>query len=187
MSAFLLRDDHHHHHHGHDDHDDENEDHEHDDDHDHHDHDHHAAYKRDNNLRAAFVHVAADVVVSVLVIAGLYAARELGWLWLDPVIGLLGATVVATWAWTLVRSAGAILLDMCPDPALPRKIAERIERDGVRIYDLHVWRVGPGHVAAIVGLTSEQPESAAFYKDRLSDLPGISHLTIEIQRYPARD
>src|SRR5204863_422570 len=124
-------DDDHKHSHAHDD-DKHQHDHGHDDDHDH-AQDHHAAYRRDNNLRAAFVHVAADVVVSVLVIIGLFAAQQLGWLWLDPVVGMMGATVVAIWSWSLVRAAGAVLLDMSPDPALPRKIAERLERNGDRI------------------------------------------------------
>ncbi len=126
VSAFLLRDDHHHGHgHGHDhDHEHDHDDHDHDHDH-HHDHDHghdrHAAYRRDNNLRAAFVHVATDVVVSVLVIVGLFAARALNWLWLDPAVGLLGAAVVGIWAWNLLRSAGAVLLDMSPDPDACRR------------------------------------------------------------------
>ena len=181
VSAFLLRDDHHHHghHHGHD-HDDHDHDHEH---HDHgdHDHDRHAAYRRDNNLRAAFLHVAGDVVVSTLVIIGLFAARALDWLWLDPVVGLLGATVVAIWSWTLLRSTSAVLLDMSPDPKLPKMIADRLEQNGDRIFDLHLWRVGPGHVAGIVSLVSSHPQVPSAYKSRLADLPSLSHVTIEVE------
>jgi len=172
VSAWLLRDDHHHDHH-------------HDDDDHHHaaqeDHDHHAAYRRDNNLRAAFVHVAADVVVSVLVIVGLFAAKALDWLWLDPVVGLVGAAVVAIWSWSLVRSAGAVLLDMSPDPTLPQKIADRLEQNGDRIFDLHLWRVGPGHVAGIVSVATSQPQGASVYKRRLADLPSLSHITVEVE------
>jgi cation diffusion facilitator family transporter len=191
VSAFLLRDDHHHHGHGHghdhDDHDhDHDHDHHHDHDHDHHGHDdhghdRHAAYRRDNNLRAAFLHVAADVVVSVLVIIGLFAARALGWLWLDPMVGLLGATVVAIWSWSLIRSAGAVLLDMSPDPTLPQKIADRLEQNGDRIFDLHLWRIGPGHVAGIVSLASSQPQVPSVYRRRLADLRSLSHVTIEVE------
>jgi cation diffusion facilitator family transporter len=193
-SAWLLRDEDHHHGHAHDhahehehvehdhDHDDDHE-HDHDADHDHHDH-RHAAYRRDNNLRSAFVHVAADAVVSVLVIVALFAARALGWLWLDPVIALVGAAVVATWAWTLVRAAGAVLLDMSPDPALPRKIADRLEQNGDRIFDLHLWRVGPGHVAGIVSLISAQPQVPSVYKQRLADLQALSHVTVEVELCP---
>jgi cation diffusion facilitator family transporter len=194
VSAFLLRDDHHHHGHGHGhDHDDHDHDHEHHHDHDHdhdhhhghghddHAHDRHAAYRRDNNLRAAFLHVAADVVVSVLVIIGLFAARALGWLWLDPVVGLLGATVVAIWSWSLIRSAGAVLLDMSPDPTLPQKIADRLEQNGDRIFDLHLWRIGPGHVAGIVSLATSQPQGPSVYRRRLADLRSLSHVTIEVE------
>jgi cation diffusion facilitator family transporter len=198
VSAFLLRDDHHHHHghghghdHGHDhahddhEHDDHGHDHDHKPDHAHHDHEHghdrHAAYRRDNNLRAAFVHVATDVVVSVLVIVGLFAARALNWLWLDPAVGLLGAAVVGIWAFNLLRSAAAVLLDMSPDPTLPQKIADRLEQNGDRIFDLHLWRVGPGHVAGIVSLVSSQPQGPGVYKKRLADLRSLSHVTIEVE------
>jgi cation diffusion facilitator family transporter len=190
VSAFLLRDDHHHHHgngheHDHDEHEHHDHDHDHGHKHDHHDHDHghdrHAAYRRDNNLRAAFVHVATDVVVSVLVIVGLFAASALNWLWLDPAVGLLGAAVVGVWAFSLVRSAGAVLLDMSPDPTLPQKIADRLERNGDRIFDLHLWRIGPGHVAGIVSLVSSQPQGPGVYKKRLADLRSLSHVTIEVE------
>jgi cation diffusion facilitator family transporter len=182
VSAFLLRDDHDHHH-GHQHHDDDHDDDQPDHDHDHHhDHDKHAAYRRDNNLRAAFIHIAADVVVSVLVIIGLLFARALGWLWLDPAVGLLGAIVVAAWAWSLVRSAGAVLLDMSPDPALARKITDRLQTNGDQIGCLHFWRVGPGHIAGIVTVVTDTPAPPDSYKRRLADLPGLSHLTIEVER-----
>jgi cation diffusion facilitator family transporter len=194
VSALVLRDDHHHghdhdhgqahdhdhDHHDHDHHDHDDDDHDHDHDHDDH-HDRHAAYRRDNNLRAAFIHVAADVVVSALVIIGLFAARALDWLWLDPAVGLLGAAVVATWSWSLVRSAGAVLLDMSPDAALPQKIADRLEQNGDRIFDLHLWRVGPGHVAGIVSLVSTQPQVPSVYKTKLADLRSLSHITVEVE------
>jgi cation diffusion facilitator family transporter len=185
VSAFLLRDDHHHHGHGHDhEHDHDHDDHEHEREHDHdHGHDRHAAYRRDNNLRAAFVHVATDVVVSVLVIVGLFAARALDWLWLDPAVGLLGAAVVGIWAFNLLRSAGAVLLDMSPDPTLPQKIADRLEQNGDRIFDLHLWRVGPGHVAGIVSIVSSQPQVPSVYKSRLADLRSLSHVTIEVEAW----
>ena len=182
-SAWLLRGEDHHHDHAHNHVQGHAQDHG-DTDHDH-GHDHlHAAYRRDNNLRAAFVHVAADAVVSVAVIVGLFGARAFDWLWLDPVIGLVGAGVVATWAWSLMRSAGAVLLDMSPDPVLPRKIADRLEQNGDRIFDLHLWRVGPGHVAGIVSLMSAQPQLPSAYKRRLADLPALSHVTVEVELCP---
>jgi len=134
-------------------------------------------------LRAAFLHVAGDVVVSALVIIGLFAARALDWIWLDPVVGLLAATVVAVWSWSLIRSAGAVLLDMSPDPTLPQKIADRLEQNGDRIFDLHLWRVGPGHVAGIVSLASAQPQVPSVYRKRLADLRSLSHVTIEVEAW----
>jgi len=170
LSAFLLRDDHEHHH-GHA-----------------HDHPHEsnliADFHRDHNLRAAFVHVMADAAVSVLVIIGLIAGRQFGWVWMDPLMGLIATVVILSWSWTLVRSAGAILLDACPDPSLPRKIAARLEQHGDRVSDLHLWRLGPGHLAAIISLVSDDPHAAGHYKKRLSGLPGLSHVTIEVERCP---
>jgi len=168
LSAVLLRDDHEHHHgHAHDGHD-------------HHDHSVH----RDHNLRAAFAHVVADAAVSVLVIVGLVLGRQFGWLWMDPVMGLIATAVILSWSWTLVRSAGAILLDVSPDPVLSRNIAARLEQSGDRISDLHLWRVGPGHLAAVISLVSDHPNSPGFYKDKLAGLPGLSHVTIEVERCP---
>ena len=172
LSAFLLRDDHDHHHsHSHHDHDD-------------HEHAHDHSIHRDHNLRAAFVHVVADAAVSVLVIVGLVLGRQFGWLWIDPLMGLIATVVILSWSWTLVRSAGAVLLDVSPDPALSRKIAARLEQAGDRISDLHLWRVGPGHLAAVISLVSDHPNAPGFYKDKLAGLPGLSHLTIEVERCP---
>ena len=177
LSAVLLRNDHEHHHgHAHDAHDAH-------DGHDHH-HAHDHGIHRDHNLRAAFVHVVADAAVSVLVIVGLVLGRQLGWLWMDPVMGLIATVVILSWSWTLVRSAGAVLLDVSPDPRLSNNIAARLEHGGDRISDLHLWRVGPGHLAAVISLVSDHPNSPAFYKDKLVGLPGLSHVTIEVERCP---
>ena len=177
LSAVLLRDNHGHHHgHVHDAHDSH-------DSHDHH-HVHDHGVHRDHNLRAAFAHVVADAAVSVLVIVGLVLGRQFGWLWMDPVMGLIATAVILSWSWTLVRSAGAILLDVSPDPVLSRNIAARLEQSGDRISDLHLWRVGPGHLAAVISLVSDHPNSPGFYKDKLAGLPGLSHVTIEVERCP---
>ena len=172
LSAFLLRDDHDHHHgHAHD-HGDEDHD---------HDHEHGSSHvHRDHNLRAAFVHVMADVAVSVLVIVGLVAGRQFGWVWMDPLMGLIATVVILSWSWTLIRSAGAVLLDVCPDPALSRKITTRLEQGSDRVSDLHLWRLGPGHLAAVVSLVTHEPRSPDQYKSRLSGLTGLSHVTIEV-------
>jgi cation diffusion facilitator family transporter len=183
LSAFLLRDEHDHHHDDHHHHHATAREHEHHDEREH-SHDRDADYRRDNNLRAAFVHVMADAAVSVLVILGLVAGRQLGWIWMDPVMGLVATTVIMSWSWSLIRSAGAVLLDVSPDPSLPAKIAARLERGGDRISDLHLWRLGPGHIGAIISLVSDHPESPGSYKKRLSDVPGLSHLTIEVESCP---
>ncbi len=168
LSAYLLRDEHDHHH----SHPPE--------------HEHMAAHVHaDHNLRAAFVHVMADAAVSVLVIIGLLAGRQFGWVWMDPVMGLIATVVILSWSWTLIHSAGAILLDVCPDPGLAHTIAGRIEQKGDRISDLHLWRVGPGHLAAVISVVSDDPRSPRQYKRRLSGLPGLSHVTVEVERCPS--
>jgi cation diffusion facilitator family transporter len=174
LSAYLLRDEHDHHH-----------GHEHSHEHAH-DHEHAGAahIHADHNLRAAFVHVMADAAVSVLVIVGLLAGRQFGWLWMDPAMGLIATVVILSWSWTLIRSAGAILLDACPDPGLARIIAARIELKSDRISDLHLWRVGPGHLAAVISVVSDDPRSPRQYKRRLAGLPGLSHVTVEVERCP---
>ena len=166
LSAYLLRDDHDHHHgHAHE-----------------HDHPHAHRIHRDHNLRAAFVHVMADAAVSVLVIFGLVAGRQFGWLWMDPIMGLVATIVILSWSWTLIRSAGLILLDVCPDPSLSRKIAARLEQGSDRVSDLHLWRLGPGHLGAVISIVSHDPRTPEQYKKRLSGLPGLSHVTIEVVR-----
>jgi cation diffusion facilitator family transporter len=112
----------------------------------------HAATDRDNNMRAAIIHVMADAAVSVLVIVGLVFARYLGWLWMDPLAGLAGAFVIAAWSYGLVRDTGAILLDMTPDKRMAEKVRQTIEGEGDQIADLHLWRLGPGHLGAIVSV-----------------------------------
>jgi cation diffusion facilitator family transporter len=141
-------------------------------------------HHHDLNLRAAYVHVLADAAVSILAITGLVAGRQLGWVWMDPLMGIVGACVIANWSWGLVRAAGAVLLDLDADAALKMEISKRLEQNGDRITDLHVWRVGPGHVAAIVSLVSDRPEPLAVYRERLASLRGLSHVTIELQQCP---
>jgi Co/Zn/Cd efflux system component len=123
----------------------------------------------------------ADAAVSVLVIAGLLLARFLGWVWMDPLAGLLGAIVIASWAYGLVRDTGSILLDMTHDPNMAENIRMAIERDGDLLCDLHVWRLGPGHVGAIVSITTTAPRPPAFYRERLAPFRSLSHVTIEVQ------
>ncbi len=150
-------------------------DHDHDDHHDHH-HDH------DHNMRAAFWHVMADALTSVLAIVALLAAWSYGWSWADPTIGVVGALVIAHWSWRLIRGSGAVLLDAAADPDLNAAIHARLASGPDRIADLHVWRVGPGHYAAIVALVSDAPQPVEHYKARLADLARLSHVTVEVHR-----
>lgn len=162
-SAWLLGADHHHEHghdHGH-----------------HHDHargkEHH---HQDNNLRSAYVHVLADALTSVLAIAALLGGRYLGWVWLDPVMGLVGATVIAVWSWSLMRDTASVLLDD-HENHLEEEIREFVEGPGdARITDLHVWRVGPGAHAAIVAVKGIDGDTV---RSRLHEVHEIAHLTVE--------
>jgi cation diffusion facilitator family transporter len=142
---------------------------------------HHAAH-RDNNLRAAVVHVLADAAVSILVIIGLTLGRLFGWVWMDPAAGLLGAIVIATWAYTLTRDTGAILLDMTPDRGMAARMRAVIETDGDRLTDLHLWRLGPGHLGVIVSVATRQERGPDYYQALLGRFRALSHVTIEVQR-----
>ena len=141
-----------------------------------------SAAHRDNNMRAAFVHVAADAAVSVLAICGLLLGRFFGWVWLDPVMGIVGALVIANWAYGLIRDTGGVLLDMNPDKAMAEELRHAIERDGDRLADLHVWRLGPGHLGVIASVMTAKPRDAEFYRSRLSRFRTLSHVTIEVRR-----
>jgi len=135
---------------------------------------------RDHNLRSAFIHVLGDAAVSVLAILGLLAARYLHWLWMDPMMGLVGASVIAAWAYSLVRDTTRILVDMTPDAALEERIRQRIEAHGDRVTDLHLWRLGPGHLGAIVSIVTSSGRGPDFYRSRLSGFGHLSHLTVEV-------
>jgi cation diffusion facilitator family transporter len=132
-------------------------------------------------MRAAVVHVMADAAVSVLVIVGLLLARAFGWLWMDPLAGFIGSLVIASWSIGLVRDTGAILLDRMPDPALAEKIRASIESEGDRVTDLHLWRLGPGHLGAIVSIATSQPHEAPHYRQQLAHFFNLSHVTVEVQ------
>ena len=160
--------------------------------HHHHDHEHspsghdrHAhAYSRahrDNNMRAAIIHVLADAAVSILVIVGLLLGRFLGWIWMDPVAGLCGAIVIAAWSYGLVRDTGAILLDMTPDRGMADRMRDMIEANGDQLTDLHLWRLGPGHLAAILSIVTQKRRGPEYYRSLLSEFPALSHVTVQVQ------
>lgn len=149
--------------------------HSHDHDHDH----HHAPHVSDNNLKAAYVHVLADALTSVLAIVALLAGRYLGWVWLDPLMGLVGALVIARWAWGLMRETASVLLDQT-DAQVAEEIRARVEQPGdATITDLHVWRIGPQAHAAIVSVMGNPGASAEDIRQRLTPVHEVSHLTVE--------
>jgi cation diffusion facilitator family transporter len=143
---------------------------------DHHDHGHvHAQH--DNNLRSAFAHVVADALTSVLAIVALLAGRYLGWIWLDPAMGIVGGAVIAVWAWNLLRDTAAVLLDTT-DPHLEAEVREQVEGPGdARIMDLHIWRIGPGAYAAIVSVAGSVDRE--IIRERLVPVHELAHVTIE--------
>jgi cation diffusion facilitator family transporter len=148
-----------------------------------HEHAHESA-GRDNNMRAAIVHVMADAAVSVLVIGGLLLARAFGWLWMDPLAGIVGSVVIASWSYGLVRDTGAILLDMIPDRQMADNLRQTIESEGDQLADLHLWRLGPGHLGAIISVITRQARNADYYRARLARFKSLSHLTIEVLHQP---
>jgi cation diffusion facilitator family transporter len=139
------------------------------------------AAHRDNNMRAAVIHVLADAAVSVLVIVGLVLGRFLGWVWMDPVAGMCGAVVIAAWSYGLIRDTGAILLDMNPDRAMAERMRSLIETDGDRLKDLHLWRLGPGHLGAIVSVTTARQRGPDHYRRLLDRFRTLSHVTVEVE------
>jgi cation diffusion facilitator family transporter len=154
----------------------------------HHDHHHHDAHHghhhggEDSNLRAAYVHVLADALTSVLAIIALVFGSLYGWLWLDPAIGLVGMVVIGRWSLDLMRRSGAVLLDYGPnDETLPTEIRDIIEREGAEIADLHVWQLGPGHHGAIVSLSADAPKPPSHYRRKLAGLSALSHVTVEVE------
>jgi len=174
-SAWLLRGGGHHHGHA--------SGHGHDHGHHHHgDHAHHG-HGADNNMRAAYIHVIADALTSVLAIAALALGSVYGWLWLDPLMGIVGGIIIAQWSYGLMKSSGRVLLDAMEDNEdLPGDIRKLIETGGDPITDLHVWQVGPGHHAAIVALVSPDPQPPETYKAKLQPLGELSHVTVEVSR-----
>jgi cation diffusion facilitator family transporter len=187
VCAWLLRGGEHGHHHGADaphvpaghdrdpghDHDDHGHDHDHGD----HGHGHH-----DHNLRAAYLHVLADALTSVFAILALTTGKLLGWTFMDPVMGLVGAVVIARWSVGLLRDTSAVLLDAELEPARREAIRAAVEATGDRVTDLHVWRVGPRHHAAIVAVVLAGEGSPDAVRARLGAFPDLAHVTIEVQR-----
>lgn len=162
VSAFILKDDHHHHdHHGDSDH--------------HHDHDH--------NMKAAYLHVLADALTSVLAIVALLTGKYMGIIWIDPVMGIVGAIVILHWSYGLIKESSTVLLDKSVDVSTFEKISQTLDKRNTIINDIHVWKIASTHQAAILSVSSQSPLSTEEYKKILSEsLPQISHVSVEINK-----
>lgn len=181
ICALLLKDSHHHelsHSHTHD----------HDDDHEH-EHRHH-----DHNLRAAYFHVLADALTSVLALIALYSGKFYGWHWLDPAMGIVGGLIISRWAISLMKETSPVLLDESIAVKHKSAIKNIIENDADnRISDLHVWRVGPDHFAAIISVVTHQPKQPGYYKELIkqgrhhANLPKLMHVTVEVHECKANE
>jgi cation diffusion facilitator family transporter len=157
-SALLLRKD---------------EEHEHEHGHHHHDH----------NLRGAYLHVLADALTSVLAIGALTAGKFLGWVWMDAITGILGSIVIAKWSFGLLKDTSAVLLDAEVPDKLRLAINEILESETEdRVTDLHLWRVGPRHMAAIVSIVTHEPREPRHYKELLGRFRDLAHVTVEVNR-----
>ena len=183
-SAWLLASTPRHHHHGHEH---GHLGHGHDHEHDHHGHRHGEApaseLHKDHNLRAAYLHVLADALTSLLAIVALLAGKYAGAAWLDPVMGIVGAILVARWSWGLLRVSAKVLLDwQAEDPVIDR-LREALLVDGSdRIADLHLWTIGHGQHAAEVTIVTDHPRSPTHHKGLIPNDLGIVHVTIEVHR-----
>ncbi len=140
-------------------------------------------HHHDHNLRAAFFHVLADALTSVLAIVALFCGKVFGWNWMDSTMGIVGALMITRWSYGLIKETGPILLDASVEKELRESIKKRIESDADnRIADLHLWRVGPDHYAAIISIVTHFPKPPDHYKKLLKDLKGLSHVTVEINQ-----
>jgi cation diffusion facilitator family transporter len=191
VSAKLLDHDHAHHDHGHGhrehDHGHDPAHHEHDHGHNHthheHDHVHHDHGHHDHNLKAAYLHVVADALTSVMAIGALLAGRYFAMNWLDPAMGIVGGIVIVKWSVSLVRSSARQLLDVVPRAEAMAAIRECLETDGdTRVADLHLWELGPGRMGCIVKLVAAEPRETAHYRERIKAKVPVSHLTVEVHR-----
>lgn len=154
------------------------------DNHHHHHHDHHEAgvhhHHHDHNLRAAYLHVMADALTSLLAIFALLMGKMLGWVWMDPVMGLVGAALITRWSWGLLHDTSGVLLDGADDHRVAA-IKQMIEaQDDNRVSDLHLWQVGANRFAAIVSVVTHHPKSPEHYKGLLQDIHGLEHISIEV-------
>lgn len=149
-------------------------------------HGHHHHHHHDHNLRAAYVHVLADALTSILAIAALTGGAFLGLVWLDPAMGIVGAAIILWWSYGLVMQSSHVLLDFDSSGAAAEEVKKRIEADADnRVVDLHLWQVGTEHLALILSVSTHRPRHPDHYKGLLAGMERLSHVTVEV--LPCRD
>jgi len=159
ISALLLQDEHDHHH-----------------DHDHHNH-------HDHNLQAAYLHVLADALTSVLAIIALFTGKYLDWVWMDALMGVVGAGVIAKWSYGLIQDTALILLDGTTDKKTRLAIIDAIEADSDnQVADLHIWYLSQNDLSAMISVVTHYPQSPEYYKKLLQNIPNLTHILIEVNR-----
>ncbi|WP_330202949.1 CDF family Co(II)/Ni(II) efflux transporter DmeF [Cyanobacterium sp. Dongsha4] len=159
VSAWLLQDDHHHH--------------------DHHTHEHH--HHQDHNLQAAYVHVLADALTSILAIVALFGGKIWGWIWLDAIMGFVGAGVITKWAYHLIKDTSSILLDGTADQKTRLAVINAIEGDADnRVVDLHLWYLSQNSVAVMISIVTHEMRSPNYYKNLLKHIPSLTHISVEV-------
>lgn len=152
-------------------------------DHHKHKHDHAHGHHHDHNLKAAYMHVLADALTSVLAIVALVLGKYYGWNWMDPVMGMVGALVIIHWAYGLMKETSPVLIDESIDASYKIAVKKKIESDADnRVSDLHIWRVGPKHFAIILSVVSHTPKPPQYYKELLKDFHRLSHITVEVNK-----
>jgi cation diffusion facilitator family transporter len=145
----------------------------------------HTHHHHDHNFGAAYLHVIADALTSMLALVALAGGAWLGWRWLDPAVALVGAVVIGQWALGSLRGSARVLVDATEDARLARRIRERIESDGdARISDLHAWQVGTRAWCAVVSVVADRPLPALDYRARLGTIDELRHVTVEVHRCP---
>jgi len=138
-------------------------------------------HHHDHNLKAAYLHVLADALTSVLAIIALLAGKHMGWIWLDPTMGIVGALVITRWAYGLLRDTSKILLDRNEDHEVTEDIYSIIEAGGDnRIADLHLWKINSNKQALIISIVTHYPKPPNHYKELLKNLRSLDHITIEV-------
>lgn len=141
----------------------------------------HAHHHHDHNLRGAYLHVLADALTSIFAIVALVTGKSLGWTWMDPLMGIVGSLVIARWSYGLLRDTGGVLLDAEVSAERQVQVQDALEAEGDnRVSDLHLWRVGPRHLAAVISIVTDEPRPPDHYKALLARFPDLAHVTVEV-------